>query len=43
MLELARGEATAFVESPPDKRALVELVDYIRNKWQRRYGLVQVG
>lgn len=43
MLELARGEATAFVESPPGKRVLVELVDYIRNKWQRRYGLVQVG
>ena len=43
MLELARGEATAFVQSPPGKRVLVELVDYIRDKWQRRYGLVQVG
>lgn len=43
MLELARGEATAFVEKPPSKEALVTLVDYIRDKWQRRYGLVQVG
>ena len=43
MLELARGEATAFVEKPPSKQALVKLVDYIRDKWQRRYGLVQVG
>ena len=43
MLELARGEASAFVENPPDKETLVRLVDYIRNKWQRRYGLVQVG
>jgi ATP-dependent DNA helicase RecG len=43
LLELARGEATGYVENPPDKKRLVQLVDYIRGKWQRRYGLVQVG
>jgi ATP-dependent DNA helicase RecG len=43
LLELARGEAAGFVENPPDKQRLVQLVDYIRDKWQRRYGLVQVG
>jgi ATP-dependent DNA helicase RecG len=43
VLELARGEAAGFVENPPDRKRLVQLVDYIRDKWQRRYGLVQVG
>ena len=42
-LELARNEATAYVENPPSVEALAELVNYIRDKWQRRYGLVQVG
>ena len=42
-LEMARQEATALVESPPDRDELERLVVYIREKWQRRYGLVQVG
>ena len=43
MLEVARGEATSYIESSTDRQALRRLVDYIREKWQRRYGLVQVG
>jgi ATP-dependent DNA helicase RecG len=43
ILSAARNEARAFVEHPPSSEAFVEAVDYIRNHWQRRYGLVQVG
>ena len=42
-LEAARSEAAAYVENPPGVEELAELVNYIRGKWQRRYGLVQVG
>jgi ATP-dependent DNA helicase RecG len=42
-LETARSEAMGYVENPPDREELRKLVDYIREKWQRRYGLVQVG
>jgi ATP-dependent DNA helicase RecG len=42
-LEIARSEATAYIEQPPSGDELKTLVDYIRQKWQRRYGLVQVG
>jgi ATP-dependent DNA helicase RecG len=42
-LEVARSEATAYIENPPSAEELKTLVDYIRQKWQRRYGLVQVG
>jgi ATP-dependent DNA helicase RecG len=42
-LEAARSEATAYIENPPSPGELKTLVDYIRQKWQRRYGLVQVG
>ena len=42
-LETARNEAAAYVENPPSVEALAELVNYIRGKWQRRYGLTQVG
>ncbi|MBI1357706.1 MAG: ATP-dependent DNA helicase RecG [Acidobacteria bacterium] len=42
-LEIARNEATAFVETPPSREELEKLVSYIRDRWQRRYGLVQVG
>jgi ATP-dependent DNA helicase RecG len=42
-LEVARSEATAYIEHPPSAEELKTLVDYIRQKWQRRYGLVQVG
>ena len=43
MLEVARGEATSYIEAAADREALQRLVQYIREKWQRRYGLVQVG
>jgi len=43
ILERARGEAAAFIESPPSKEELRRAVTYIRAHWQRRYGLVLVG
>jgi ATP-dependent DNA helicase RecG len=43
ILSAARHEARAFVEHPPSPEAFVAAVEYIRNHWQRRYGLVQVG
>jgi ATP-dependent DNA helicase RecG len=43
IIELARREARGFIESPPSREALVELVTYVREHWSRRYGLVQVG
>ena len=42
-LEVARSEATGYIEHPPSAEELKTLIDYIRQKWQRRYGLVQVG
>ncbi len=42
-LELARQEARALVDNPASPAGLKSLVEYIREKWQRRYGLVQVG
>lgn len=43
ILELARREALSFVEKPPTPDALRAAVAFIRDHWQRRYGLVQVG
>ncbi len=43
IIELARREARGFIENPPSREALVELVAYVREHWSRRYGLVQVG
>ena len=43
VLEVARGEATAFVEHPPSDPEMRRAVAYIRDHWQRRYGLVEVG
>jgi ATP-dependent DNA helicase RecG len=43
LLETARGEAVAFIQHPPSEEALRHAVTYIRENWQRRYGLVQVG
>ncbi len=43
ILEIARREAIAFVENPPSREALADAVAHIRDHWQRRYGLVQVG
>jgi len=43
ILEIARNEATAFVAHPPTDGALRDAIAFIRDHWQRRYGLVQVG
>ncbi len=43
ILEIARNEAQAYVEHPPTPEELRDAVAYIREHWQRRYGLVQVG
>jgi len=43
ILELARGEAEAFISNPPSQDELRHAVTYLREHWQRRYGLVQVG
>jgi ATP-dependent DNA helicase RecG len=43
VLEIARSEAAAFVAHPPTEEELRRAVAYIRDHWQRRYGLVQVG
>jgi ATP-dependent DNA helicase RecG len=43
VLEIARGEAQALISSPPSPDELRRAVNYIRQHWQRRYGLVQVG
>jgi ATP-dependent DNA helicase RecG len=43
ILTAARHEARAFVENPPSQEVFAAAIGYIRNHWQRRYGLVQVG
>ena len=43
ILEIARSEAQNLVESPPSQEELRRVAAYIRDHWQRRYGLVQVG
>ena len=43
LLESARIEAAEFVDHPPTPGDLTRAVAYIRDHWQRRYGLVQVG
>jgi ATP-dependent DNA helicase RecG len=43
ILEVARSEAAAFVAHPPEEEGLRRAVAFIRDHWQRRYGLVQVG
>jgi ATP-dependent DNA helicase RecG len=43
ILELARSEAEAFIGQPPSEQEVRRAVAYIRDHWQRRYGLVQVG
>ena len=43
VLEIARSEASGFVSRPPTEEDLRRAVQHIRNHWQRRYGLVQVG
>ena len=43
ILAIAREEAVAFTSHPPTSEDLLSAVAYIRNHWQRRYGLVQVA
>ncbi|MBS1858890.1 MAG: ATP-dependent DNA helicase RecG [Acidobacteria bacterium] len=43
ILEIARREAVDFVERPASAEDLKRAVTYIRDHWQRRYGLVTVG
>lgn len=43
VLEIARNEAAAFVAHPPAEEDLRCAIAFIREHWQRRYGLVQVG
>jgi ATP-dependent DNA helicase RecG len=43
ILEFARREAQSFVAHPPDQEEMRRVVAHIRDHWQRRYGLVQVG
>jgi len=42
ILEIARREAVDFIARPPSEDALRRAVNYIRDHWQRRYGLVTV-
>jgi ATP-dependent DNA helicase RecG len=43
ILAAARREAVDFVNAPPSEQDLRDAVAYIRDHWQRRYGLVTVG
>jgi ATP-dependent DNA helicase RecG len=43
LLEIARREAVDFVTKPPSEEDLRQAVAFIRDHWQRRYGLVTVG
>jgi ATP-dependent DNA helicase RecG len=43
ILEAARREAVDFIAHPPAAEDLHKAVAYIRDHWQRRYGLVTVG
>jgi ATP-dependent DNA helicase RecG len=43
ILEVARREAVDFIARPPSPETLRQAVAYIRDHWQRRYGLVTVG
>ena len=43
ILEIAHREAAAFIANPPSEEELRRAITYVREHWQRRYGLVQVG
>jgi ATP-dependent DNA helicase RecG len=43
ILEAARREAASFVEHPPSPEALDRAMRYVREHWQRKYGLALVG
>ena len=43
ILEEARTEAQSFVEHPPSAAELDRAIRYVREHWQRRYGLALIG
>lgn len=43
ILEVARTEAQSFVERPPSEEDLERAMRYVREHWQRRYGLALIG
>jgi ATP-dependent DNA helicase RecG len=43
ILDIARREAMDFIAKPPSEEELRRAVAYIRDHWQRQYGLVTVG
>jgi ATP-dependent DNA helicase RecG len=43
ILEAARAAALQFVERPAGDYELQRAIAYVRNHWERRYGLVEVG
>ena len=43
VLEVARSEAVGFVERPESEAEMRRAVAFMREHWQRRYGLVMVG
>jgi ATP-dependent DNA helicase RecG len=43
ILDMARAEASALIQERQNPEELRAVVRYIREHWQRRYGLVQVG
>jgi len=43
VLEIARNEGQGFIASPPSQDEIKRAITYLREHWQRRYALVQVG
>lgn len=43
VLNMARRQAVAFLENPPDEREKESVLGYLRGHWQKRYGLARVG
>ncbi|MBI3678883.1 MAG: ATP-dependent DNA helicase RecG [Acidobacteria bacterium] len=43
ILDLARREAAAFLDHPPSEAERVGVLNYLRDHWQKRYGLARVG
>jgi ATP-dependent DNA helicase RecG len=43
ILEIARSEAKSLVENPASAGETRAVARFVRDNWQRRYGLVLVG
>jgi ATP-dependent DNA helicase RecG len=43
LLEMAREEAARFIEREEGSPRFRQAVDYLEQRWQRRYGLAQIG